>query len=614
MSRADRLLCCAVTYRNCDILPAKHGKSFVSEKEAVESMMNALWFEAKQSMSETVVAPTDAYLHPVDIDTDEPGIVTSKTKQSEILRRTVPLPRVVYRRRQKGPTDAPPQVRVDPVVSYEDAVEGLAAREAKRIKTDQARARREIKSEERAYERELAKEQKKQQRAQETKEEREERLEEQRAQRAEKKRLKEEKAQQQREEVPAATKKEEPTDRVLLHVQELLEMESDADVAHHAVLPPKKKAKKGNTNFFASPVPFDRHLSALEQSGLHKSLESSVLRAKASSHLQVIHGPPGTGKTKTLASMILNYPSYRILLCAPTNVGAANLYSRVIQYDNTASLLMPASRIPDGTPITSQDPAARIVCSTVSGRAGPLLDNEAFDVVMVDEAGQCMEAWLWCLLRPSVHTLIMVGDTEQLPATVSSDGLRLNFGRSMMERLIENDYPTEKLSVQRRMHPEIVAFPNANFYNGQLTTEYVPCDAPVSPPYLLLRVDGDCEMSGTSYFNREEVSACLTVVKELNEHFERVVVISPYQAQTRELLAAGIKYVHTVDSFQGQEADAVVISVVRNDDIGFWSDHRRLNVALTRAKHCLRIVGSCDRWTGHLQKLADDARARDCVR
>lgn len=230
---------------------------------------------------------------------------------------------------------------------------------------------------------------------------------------------------------------------------------------------------------------------------------------------------------------------------------------------------------------------------------------------MVDEAGQCMEAWLWCLLRPTVHTLIMVGDTAQLPATVSAEGAVLNYGRSMMERLLTNNYPADMLTVQRRMHPEIVAFPNTAFYEGKLLTEY--SSKAVVPPYLIINVDSECEMSGTSFLNRTEVDVCLKTVKELEAVYERVVVISPYQAQTRELLSVGINHVHTIDSFQGQEADAVVISVVRNREIGFWSDYRRLNVALTRAKHCLRIVGSCDQWTGHLKQLAYDARTRGCI-
>ena len=613
-----------MAYRNSDVESSKHGAVFENEKTAVEAMMNALWFEAKHSMVETIHPPEDAYLYPVDIDTEEPGIVTSKTKKSEILRRKMPLPQIVYRR-QTVEARPPPEVarapKIDPTVTYEDACQSVAQTEAKRIKSEQGRARRDIKSEERSQARETLKEEKKQRLAQETKEEREERLLQQRQERAEKKRLKEEAREKGPEDadIPAEGKTTNqaapaaaPMSEVVLHVQELLEMEADADVAHHAVVPPKKRDKKGNAKFFASPVPFDRHLTALEQSGLHKNLRLAVLKAKPSSHLQIIHGPPGTGKTRRMAEMILNHPTGRVLLCAPTNVGAANLYSRVIQYDHTASLLMPMSRIPPGTPVTSQDPSARIVCSTISGRAGPLLDREEFDVVMVDEAAQCMEAWMWCLLRPSVRTLVMVGDTAQLPATVSAEGARLQYGRSMMERLLQNGYPAELLSVQRRMHPEIVAFPNSAFYADQLSTEYAPADADV-PPYLVINVDAECEASGTSYSNRAEVDACVALAKGLESSFARVVVISPYQAQTRELLAAGAKHVHTVDSFQGQEADAVVISVVRNREIGFWSDHRRLNVALTRAKHCLRVVGSCDRWTGHLQTLADDARRRGCT-
>ena len=82
------------------------------------------------------------------------------------------------------------------------------------------------------------------------------------------------------------------------------------------------------------------------------------------------------------------------------------------------------------------------------------------------------------------------------------------------------------------------------------------------------------------------------------------------EAAERELLGLGIVNVHTIDSYQGQEADAVILSMVRREDIGFWQDARRLNVALTRAKHCLRIVGATQAWTGILNELKDDAEER----
>ena len=102
--------------------------------------------------------------------------------------------------------------------------------------------------------------------------------------------------------------------------------------------------------------------------------------------------------------------------------------------------------------------------------------------------------------------------------------------------------------------------------------------------------------------------------KNFREHYEHVVIITPYQGQTRALLAAGASHVHTIDSFQGHEADAVIISTVRQKEIGFWSDKRRLSVALTRAKHCLRVVGAAHEWSSELSRLAADAETRGLLK
>ena len=193
-------------------------------------------------------------------------------------------------------------------------------------------------------------------------------------------------------------------------VAETLEEDSRAEQAAHVVMPTRLKARTGKTRFFANPIPFDRHLTALQSVGLHDNLKRAVLKGIPSESLQIVQGPPGTGKTRYLASLISSFSADdRILCCAPTSVAAANLYERVLRHCESAALLMPLSRIPADTPVTSQSPDARVVCSTVSGRSGTLLDGQEFDVVLVDEAAQCMEAWLWSVLRPTVHTIVMVG-------------------------------------------------------------------------------------------------------------------------------------------------------------------------------------------------------------
>ena len=177
-ARADRLLCCAVAYRNAEVEGHLLPDKFSGEKEAVDSMMKVLWFEAKHSMSEQIPAPDEAYLHPVDIDSGEPGIVTSKSKQPEILRRKVPLPQVVYHKR--APRQAP-AVKIDPPCSVEDAHTEATKAEKKNVACSQRRARRELKAEQRSIDKLNESEEKKRKRSEETPEEREERLQEQRA-------------------------------------------------------------------------------------------------------------------------------------------------------------------------------------------------------------------------------------------------------------------------------------------------------------------------------------------------------------------------------------------------------------------------------------------------
>lgn len=640
--RADRLLCCAIAYHSADVEPKPLPARFDTVDEAVASFMNCLWVEANDSLREPIVAPPEAYLHPVDIGTDEPGIVTSKAaKTNEVHRRKAPFPKVLYEKRSRK---APIAYKTSPPKSLEAARAEAAKLAVARVEENTKRAAKDIKAERRSLDALERREAKKLQRENETKEERQERLEEQRLKREERKRQKEmEKlAEEARsaeapseaasaEEAPASADDQAPADEpptdgaqtpaaeeaatgaIAVGVEELLEHEAEGCVDAQAVLPQRVTAKVNKkTKFYASPVPFDRHMGALEEVGLSDELGAAVLSARPSPNLQIVEGPPGTGKTWYLAHKVLTrFADARILACAPTNVGAANLYTRILEVDPSAALLLPPSRVPPDTPITNQSPHARIVCSTISGRAGSLLDAEEFDVIIVDEAAQCMEAWMWALLRPRVKHLIMAGDRHQLPALVSEHGQAARHDRSMMERLLDAGYASTFLSEQRRMHPEIVAFPNAAFYDGKLRTSYVshPDTADVAP-FQVVGVEGECVARGTSYLNEVEAQAVFSIATALKERFARVVIISPYQAQTRALLAMGFDNVHTVDSFQGQEADAVVLSVVRERDVGFWNDYRRLNVAMTRAKHCLRVVGHASKWTGLLARVRTDAETR----
>lgn len=286
----------------------------------------------------------------------------------------------------------------------------------------------------------------------------------------------------------------------------------------------------------------------------------------------------------------------RFLCCAYSNVGAANMFSRARSLGIRGSLIMAKSKVPSEVCVDEGcfDPTDRVVFCTVSARNSFKLKNEYFENIMLDEAAQVAEACVWGLLRQEVHCLYMSGDPDQLPALVSQAGEELQYGRSMMRRLIDIGVEPELLNVQRRMHPDIVEYPNREFYGGKLLTEYSgsPFDAKALE---YIRVEGQEKAVGTSFTNPEEVTVVQKIVSELQGEIKDVVVICPYAAQLNLLKKCLPRTVpvHTVDSFQGREADAIVLSTVRSGkNIGFWKDYRRVNVAFTRAKHVFRVVGN----------------------
>jgi len=164
------------------------------------------------------------------------------------------------------------------------------------------------------------------------------------------------------------------------------------------------------------------------------------------------------------------------------------------------------------------------------------------------------------------------------------------------------------------MHPEISKFPNQEFYNGEL--EDVNVDKPVKKPYQVMQVDGKEVEDRTSYSNSKEVEVCMSLVGNLSKEYGNIVIITPYSAQCRLLLSKQLGVpIHTIDSFQGKEADCVIVSMVRTgSDVGFWSDSRRLTVALTRAKYKLVIVGNAKSWkTEPLVKMYQNAKLRNVI-
>lgn len=576
--RAEQLLQSAVTLHEAPVRTDTLPDTFTSISCAVNSMTDVLLHEAHESMQQPLpTRPEQPYLHPVDVDTVEPGIVSSKTSLEILRMRGDDVPRIGY---HTMTDEAVEETNDDDVVVVINKTQRASERDAERkMSSAIRRGEKSAQTDERRRER-------KRERDAEAPDVRERRLQEQREKREARRRATETSSTQDTTETVSTQdetpKRAKPTRRA----------DPFPDASMNVVLQrPRAPARsRGNERFYEHPLPHHRHLAALHRTSPHTSLHDALLRAESSDALELIQGPPGTGKTTRLVQCIERLTG-RVLMCAPTNVGAANLYERCLKsgYGSECALALAPDRIPPGTAVQSNDPSRRIVCATISSRSGPVLDGQGFENVLIDEAAQCMEAWIWTLLRSDVVFVAMAGDVHQLPALVSETGRTLRHDRSLMERLMAQHYDNVTyLTEQNRMCPEILSLTNARFYNGQLSC------GPHAPRSGTVRIvdvqDGQEVAEGTSYHNPREVEE---VQKICTDSSSAVTVLCPYVAQCRRILALGMGVaVHTIDSFQGREADTVVVSLVRDGSsgFGFWSDYRRFVVALTRARRELIIV------------------------
>ncbi len=260
-----------------------------------------------------------------------------------------------------------------------------------------------------------------------------------------------------------------------------------------------------------------------------------------------------------------------------------------------------------------------ILCATLTGMDSDVLGARSFDMAVVDEACQATEPSCWIpVLR--CDRIVLAGDHCQLPPTVvSRDAARQGFNVSMLERIVHRfgKKVARQLRVQYRMHQSIMDFSSNEFYDGTLVADdmvasHLLCDLPgveknefTSTPLHFIDTAGagydeQIEPDGESRLNTQEAALVVSKVKQLLEMGVRptqVAVISPYSAQVRllrKLLARDDLEIDTVDGFQGREKEVVVISLVRSNsdgEIGFLADVRRMNVALTRARRKLLVVG-----------------------
>lgn len=424
---------------------------------------------------------------------------------------------------------------------------------------------------------------------------------------------------------------------------------------------------------------------------------NQVLRAK---DVEIVHGPPGTGKTTTLVEAVSEVlrREPQVLVCAQSNTAvdwmaeqlsdrgipvlrignptrvtdkmlsftyerrfeAHPLYADLWHFRRTIRQMLSVRRRERPENFHQKIArlreradelelricneifdSARVIASTLAGTAQPVLQGQHFHTLFIDEAAQALEAACWIALQKA-DRVVLAGDHCQLPPTIKSrEAERGGLGITLMERLAKK-YPASVhlLTTQYRMNETLMRFSSEWFYGGRLKA------APeVRHRSLLDELDsplvwidttahaaeaeqeehtGMEEFVGSNYGRINKLEARLTIdalvryVARIGLHrieAERVDigVISPYRAQVQYLRGLirrtdalrplrKIITVNTVDAFQGQERDIILVSLVRANaagQIGFLSDLRRMNVAMTRARTKLIILGSCETLSRH---------------
>jgi superfamily I DNA and/or RNA helicase len=274
---------------------------------------------------------------------------------------------------------------------------------------------------------------------------------------------------------------------------------------------------------------------------------------------------------------------------------------------------------------------ARVIASTLTGSAHRVLERQKFGTLFIDEAAQALEATCWIAITKATR-VILAGDHCQLPPTVKSiAALKGGLDKTLMERIVENrPEVVTLLKTQYRMNEQIMRFSSDWFYHGEVESAseikyrgILDLDTPMTWVDTS-EMDSKEEFVGESFGRINKNEAALTL-HTLSDYFEKigkqrildervdVGIISPYRAQVqymRKLIRMKESFkpfrrlisVNTVDGFQGQERDIIIISLVRANDegqIGFLRDLRRMNVAMTRARMKLIIIGNASTMTRH---------------
>lgn len=462
--------------------------------------------------------------------------------------------------------------------------------------------------------------------------------------------------------------------------------------------------------------PSVQHLDA----ALNDAQRDAVLHGLTAKDVALIHGPPGTGKTRTLVEVIRLAAARgeKVLATAASNTAVDNLAERLVvagvnvvrlghparvsaamesrsldalleatpdytlarKWMAEANVLFKRMRAPSRAPIDRPERRAMaaearalmrdarahlkgiqeailaradVVCATATGADATLLDELDFELVVLDEATQCPDPCALIALARGKRA-VLAGDPRQLPPTVvDRDAAAQGLSRTMFEALDAQDRAAfvRMLVVQHRMHETLMRFPSDSMYGGALAAAdevraHTLADLGIAPdglrPDPLAFVDTagkgwDERRAGEdpSTSNPQQAERTAAEVRRLLSRgvaLTDIGVITPYDAQVRLLRArletewrAGLE-IGSVDGFQGREKEAIVVDLVRSNGegaIGFLADTRRMNVALTRARRFLLVVGdsatlsgnayygafmdAAERAGAHVSAWADDA-------
>ncbi|KAK2598999.1 hypothetical protein QQS21_005533 [Conoideocrella luteorostrata] len=447
---------------------------------------------------------------------------------------------------------------------------------------------------------------------------------------------------------------------------------------------------------------------------LDDSQKDAIRFALASREIALIHGPPGTGKTHTLIELILQFikRKQRILVCGPSNISVDNIVERLSPHKVPILRLgHPARLLPsvlnhslDVLTNTSEAGAivkdvraemdskqasikktksgkerreiyadlrelrkeyrererrcvsnlvagSKVVLATLHGAGGFQLRNEEFDVVIIDEASQALEAQCWVPLL-SARKAVCAGDHLQLPPTIKSLNSKgsvkvqdektpiikgMSLETTLFDRLLALHGPAIKkmLTTQYRMHENIMRFPSDELYESKLVAadavkarllkdlEYdVQANEDTTVPVIFIDTQGGdfpeknedndkenpkkgrTSLHSESKSNEMEAALVRQHVGQLVDagvRPEDIAVVTPYNAQLGVLAPLKEKFpgieLGSVDGFQGREKEAVLVSLVRSNsdgEVGFLGEKRRLNVAMTRPKRSLTVIGDSE--------------------